>query len=555
MNLLVVFEEGEVRDLVCFFLEARFRVTLIESSTADQAIKLLSDENEAFDALVCDWALSGKKLVTFAIGKNLPVHFFCCSDEAALDPIAARRKEWTHVFPTATLIESLEALLPQTYKELKNEETTDPNEYSKVKPSLLLLARPTLLASVYVKLSDIKYVRIMKEGLPFEEHDLEYYCRKKKIDSLHLRRQKSKSVAMQIHQEILKRRSAHLGNVVKPKEPSVDSLEEKKKRLEYLKSRAKELEVERQRLLAAKMREDQDKQQSLAEAQAKELEAKRAAMIQAKAADMLEKKRKAELLAANKMNAEEEKKRLEAQRQAASAAFEKNVASELEAVQEMSNRLGFTKEVQEITKKSVMATVQSVRSAPRLSELLHSLQNNQEKYISAHSMLLAYVSCALATQMDWSSDTTYQKLTLAAFLHDISLKNHDLAAIQTLSDLMEKQKKFTQQEIKEYKEHPNTGAETARGFSEVPPDVDSIIGQHHERPDGSGFPRGLTHARIGPLAAVFIVAHELVCYLMKQSDPSKITADVLDKFLDMNAKLYSQGNFKKVLVNVPKLLT
>src|SRR6185312_15892576 len=101
-----------------------------------------------------------------------------------------------------------------------------------------------------------------------------------------------------------------------------------------------------------------------------------------------------------------------------------------------------------------------------------------------------YIACAIATQMDWASDSTFQKLTLAAFLHDITLSNHELAQCDTVQEAIDK-KTFTEAEIAGFRVHPAKGAEIARQFQEVPPDVDVIILQHHERPDGSGFPRGI----------------------------------------------------------------
>ena len=171
-------------------------------------------------------------------------------------------------------------------------------------------------------------------------------------------------------------------------------------------------------------------------------------------------------------------------------------------------------------------------------------------------MLLAYLGCALASQMEWSSDTTYQKITLAAFLHDVSLKNQDLAQIQSLGELAQKSKFFTKEEQKEFRNHPIAACDISKTFDEVPPDVDSIIIQHHERPDGSGFPRGITHSRIGPLSAVFIVAHDLVRYLLENSSTDLTTNNkALDSFVKLHQKSYQQGNFKKIIAAVTKLKT
>ena len=67
-------------------------------------------------------------------------------------------------------------------------------------------------------------------------------------------------------------------------------------------------------------------------------------------------------------------------------------------------------------------------------------------------------------------------------------KNQQLAKIGTLQELRKREGEFTEKEVKSYKTHPAVAAEIAKGIDEVPPDVDTIIMQHHERPDGKGFP-------------------------------------------------------------------
>ncbi|MGZ3687952.1 MAG: HD-GYP domain-containing protein, partial [Bdellovibrionota bacterium] len=175
------------------------------------------------------------------------------------------------------------------------------------------------------------------------------------------------------------------------------------------------------------------------------------------------------------------------------------------------------------------------------SEILKDLKRQGGKYIPTHSTLLSYLACGIASQMKWGSETTFHKLNLAAFLHDIQLKNQELAEMNTLAEA-EEAKKFTPEELKAYKTHPIEAAAAAKEFTEVPPDVDTIIVQHHERPDGTGFPRGLTHTYIAPLAAVFIVAHELTQYALKH--PNDFDTQ---KFIELNGGRYKSSQFKKVL--------
>lgn len=219
-----------------------------------------------------------------------------------------------------------------------------------------------------------------------------------------------------------------------------------------------------------------------------------------------------------------------------------------ETAQELLGKLGPTKEVQEVVKNSVALAVKTMGSSPSLAGILQKLQVDRDKYISSHSMLLPQVACALATAMDWKSEQTLQKLGLAAFLHDTTLTNHALAQVTGLTELARKKDLFTEEEEKAYVVHPVKASEMAKRFQEVPPDVDTIILQHHERPNGGGFPRALTHSHISPLGAVFIVAHDLVSAIF---DPAK--PFVLEQFIESKKEEYVGGNFKKLLGHIAHL--
>ena len=195
--------------------------------------------------------------------------------------------------------------------------------------------------------------------------------------------------------------------------------------------------------------------------------------------------------------------------------------SVFEAIQSLGTGVGFTPEVQQMAKTQVQMTMKAMGKSPRLSKLFEKIESYQGKYIASHSTVTGYLACAIASQMKWGSDTTFHKLTLAAFLHDITLTNHDLAACKTL-DEVQKDERFSDAERKSFKAHPMQGAEVARQFNEVPPDVDLIIAQHHERPDGSGFPRSLSSTYIAPLTAIFIVAHDMAQLAVAEGPKFKV---------------------------------
>jgi HD-GYP domain-containing protein (c-di-GMP phosphodiesterase class II) len=170
---------------------------------------------------------------------------------------------------------------------------------------------------------------------------------------------------------------------------------------------------------------------------------------------------------------------------------------------------GFTPQVQAMTMVSVNLARGTMKKNPKLAELLAKLDANRDSYIAWHSTALSFLSCKLATALDWKSDGTFYKLSLASMLHDLTLPNDDLAKVH--DKVATGDVKPTEEELKVIVRHPIQGAQLLRGMSdEVPGEVAFIVEQHHERADGDGYPKGLSMKDISPVSALFIISHDLV---------------------------------------------
>ena len=142
---------------------------------------------------------------------------------------------------------------------------------------------------------------------------------------------------------------------------------------------------------------------------------------------------------------------------------------------------------------------------------------------------------------------------MAGLLHDITVKNQSLAAIDTIEELSRRRGEFTPQEVQMYRLHSVGAADMVRRFKEVPPDVDLIILQHHEKPNETGFPRRLTANWISPLAAIFIVAHEIIHFVYRTQGGMIGFSFDKKRFFEEYGPLYSSGNFKKAMTAVDAL--
>ena len=75
--------------------------------------------------------------------------------------------------------------------------------------------------------------------------------------------------------------------------------------------------------------------------------------------------------------------------------------------------------------------------------------------------------------------------------------------------------------------------------------------QHHERPDGRGFPSGIDHTRFTPLSALFVIAEDLVGAL--EARPSDDLRAIVHDFVESRTDYYRQGAFKKILSTIAAL--
>lgn len=208
--------------------------------------------------------------------------------------------------------------------------------------------------------------------------------------------------------------------------------------------------------------------------------------------------------------------------------------------------LGVSDGVIVLTKKIISTVIKNYKRFPRMRELLlgYPLKTADS---AERSILTLYLSQYLLDTMGWNSDMPRQKLGLAAVLHDSLVSNDQMLTIKTLEDY--EMYDFDQLEQDEYTEHPLKAAEIARlytGFNET----DFIIAQHHELPNGKGFPQGLSSLQISGLSAIFIVSNNFVNNLVKDS----ISNESMNQAQQYIAENYKDGNFKVVMQNMLDLL-
>lgn len=213
-----------------------------------------------------------------------------------------------------------------------------------------------------------------------------------------------------------------------------------------------------------------------------------------------------------------------------------------EIIMSVAKSFGWSEDVQRLTKRNVKLAMRLVKKNPKIRQLIKEKLIDRDDYLPSHSLLIAHVACGFAVDLEWESKFTFFKISIAAILHDITLSDQEIERVFELDQRAARREFAQEPDVKKYKAHPKQASEMISGFAEMPPDVNKIIAQHHERPDGTGFPAGLAHMRINPIAVLFIFTEDFVNYLF-DIDEFEIA---VEQFLAERRELYSVGTFKKL---------
>jgi HD-GYP domain-containing protein (c-di-GMP phosphodiesterase class II) len=148
----------------------------------------------------------------------------------------------------------------------------------------------------------------------------------------------------------------------------------------------------------------------------------------------------------------------------------------------------------------------AMREKPDFAKLIKTVVGMGDEF-ARHSLGSVVMSNLLVNQLEWSSPKLLDPVTMGAFFHDIGLK-------EISPNLWFKNKvEMTQEEVQVWEMHPALGVKLLSQMNVVTPDVLRIVQEHHEIPNGTGFPAKLRLDRIFPMAKVVsmgnVLAHDL----------------------------------------------
>ncbi|MBY0518253.1 MAG: HD domain-containing protein [Bacteriovoracaceae bacterium] len=205
---------------------------------------------------------------------------------------------------------------------------------------------------------------------------------------------------------------------------------------------------------------------------------------------------------------------------------------------------GFREEINRVAQEAIRQSLALVRKEPEVKKFIEKIFRPEHAWMVRHNLIITHVACAIASELGWISEQTFIKIATASMLHDMALPRLDQdEEIWMMSVQGERMREGLDKEMKDFLQHPIEGAQQIRRHKSIPPDTDKIILEHHEMPDGTGFPRALSASQISPLGAVFILSHAIATILIHEGDPAKWKMSTLKQKLV--EERWQVGHFKK----------
>jgi len=207
-------------------------------------------------------------------------------------------------------------------------------------------------------------------------------------------------------------------------------------------------------------------------------------------------------------------------------------------------RLYADREYRTVVRNNMKQVIAKLEKKPKFATGIKVLKIDREgtNYLKDHTELLCEVLCSVGKTLGWMTEGTIEKLIYVAYLHDIRFFKHPhLARIADFDEFKQKKSTLSVIEQQMFLEAPAYSVMIASEDESNSPDVEKILIQQHERPDGNGYPAGIRTMQLAPLSCLFILCHEFVDYVLAEPKWS------FREFVVRERPIYKGTYFAKIL--------
>ena len=213
---------------------------------------------------------------------------------------------------------------------------------------------------------------------------------------------------------------------------------------------------------------------------------------------------------------------------------------------EIADKLGISEKIFKLVDSITDNVITKLSSNNKMAEFL-IYKANVDGHIASRNLLTTYIAASVLENLDVSPTQNLPKLVMAAIFCDIFLDTDEEKLIYTKTD-MEHLAPATKSKILK---HPENAALLVSKLDGDYSDVVSIIRAHHERPDGSGFPRGSYASSLPFLPSLFIFSQILATSLaIEQPETQQHVGQIVDQYDDF----FQDKTFKKCQSAIKNIL-
>ncbi len=200
------------------------------------------------------------------------------------------------------------------------------------------------------------------------------------------------------------------------------------------------------------------------------------------------------------------------------------------AVREIIN-LGFNSETIQLTDTIIHNMIKNFERNPEMSGLLHKVINSKTGMLYQRSHMISVVASEIIRNLKLNDPMALEKVSFAAFFHDITLsEQEDLAQINSFEEL--EKAELPEDTWDAVFNHAHDAAILMKNHPDAPTGADEIIRHHHGAFNGKGFSNSIE--KLPDLSKVFIIAHhfvfELVRFKERGGEPRPITEELYKKY-------------------------
>lgn len=224
------------------------------------------------------------------------------------------------------------------------------------------------------------------------------------------------------------------------------------------------------------------------------------------------------------------------------------VSMNIEFLRDLTKQLGWRDNMAELVHDNLKKVLILASQNKDLASWVHRFHKIERFGFADHCTLLALTCANLLAEFKQDTNENIKTLSFCALMHDMSLtdEQYDHKKKYLKSVLFGTNQSKDAQGVFE---HPSKSAEICKNWQSCPPLVDKIIIEHHESPDGKGFPAKMKAKDIAFLSAVFILAEDFAHFFVEMAAPT-----ATDAFLEARRSHYSATPFKDIFTALEKSL-